>query len=304
MNRIRDGFFYRINPLNANQIKGFSLLPEDVDAIVFWSKNPEPFIRHLDELDRMGYNYYFQFTLNDYPRLFEPHLPSFHSRLETFLKLSDKLGAERVIWRYDPIILSSITPIEFHMEKVQQIAINLKGHTQRLTISFLDFYGKVCNRLKKLENEHRVVIHDLAQETYSEQLLGLSQFIVNVGAENSLEVVSCGERVDLDKLGIKHGSCIDSRLIHDLFKVERVAPKDPNQRSECLCAESVDVGIYNTCKFECSYCYANFSKVAIHNNVKKHQQSSPLLIGNFLGEVEIVKDKRRKKSLSKQLELF
>jgi hypothetical protein len=91
--RIKEGFFYRVNPFNINQVKGFSLDPKDVDAIVLWSKNPEPMIKHLDYIDSMGFNYYFQFTLNDYPEIFEPYLPSVVSRIETFMTIKTMTAA-------------------------------------------------------------------------------------------------------------------------------------------------------------------------------------------------------------------
>ena len=118
-----------------------SLKPEDVTAFVFWSKDPQPFLPVLDQLDERGYRYYFQFTVNDYP-VFEPNMRSLKERLTTFQRLSDRLGPARVLWRYDPIILSNITPLGYHLDRIDTLAGHLQGHTERLTISFLDFYRK------------------------------------------------------------------------------------------------------------------------------------------------------------------
>src|SRR6056297_3462321 len=113
MNRIREGYYFKVNPFNKNQKKGISLDSKEVDMIVFWSKYPEPMIEYIDELSSKGYNFYFQYTLNNYPEILEPRLPDLEKRIEVFKKLSEKIGKKRVIWRYDPIIISNKTPMEF-----------------------------------------------------------------------------------------------------------------------------------------------------------------------------------------------
>ncbi|HHW18955.1 MAG TPA: DUF1848 domain-containing protein [Firmicutes bacterium] len=148
--RVKAGYFCVRNPFNPGQVKAYSLLPEDVDLIVFWTKNPQPLLPYLDLLDSLGYRYYFQFTLNDYPGILEPRVPPLNQRLDAFRKLSDRAGKERVIWRYDPIVLSSLTPSDYHLERIQNLAEQLTGYTDRLVISFLDFYGKVKRRLKRI----------------------------------------------------------------------------------------------------------------------------------------------------------
>jgi DNA repair photolyase len=140
MNRVREGYFHRVNPFNSNQVSGFSLKPEDVDPICFWTKNPRPLMKHLNELDERGLKYYFQLTLNPYDKTIEP--PTLEERIATFKELASLVGPERVVWRYDPIILSSVTPVEWHLEQVEQIATKLQDATRRLVFSFYDFYGK------------------------------------------------------------------------------------------------------------------------------------------------------------------
>jgi len=139
MNRVREGYFYSVNPFNSNQITKVSLESPDVDAICFWTKNPRPLIKHLIELENLGLNYYFQFTLNPYGKEFEPGLPSLEKRIATFRALSGQIGQERVVWRYDPVILSNATPVEWHLERADFIASSLSGRTDRLVFSFCDF---------------------------------------------------------------------------------------------------------------------------------------------------------------------
>lgn len=289
--RIEEGFFYNINPFNPRQVKGFSLNPEDVDAFVFWTKNPQPFIKHLDYLDQRSYHYYFQYTLNDYPKIFEPHVPPVHERIETFVELSKRIGKGKVIWRYDPIVISSLTPVQYHLEKIAYISSRLKGQAQRVMISFLEFYSKVKNRLKKLEAQYGIQFTDLTANEHRQELLELARKIREIAQKNGLQVFSCAETVDLDKIGIERGSCIDGNFIKTLFGIHKRYRKDPNQRKECLCVESVDMGVYNTCQFQCSYCYANFSEKMVRQNLQKHFPDSPSLINKYSDDVIIVKDK-------------
>ncbi|RKL61957.1 DUF1848 domain-containing protein [Thermoanaerobacteraceae bacterium SP2] len=258
MERIREGFFYRVNPFNPKQVKRISLLPEDVEAVVFWTKNPEPMMKYLKELDDRGYRYYFQYTLNDYPRIFEPHMKPAEERFDTFIHLSQKIGTSRVIWRYDPIIISNFTPVDYHVERFGKIAGMLSGSTERVVISFVDFYGKVSRRWKKLIDSGTLKVTDITEAKLRSDMDFFVSKLKKIADDAGLEIFSCAEKVDLSHLGVNHGSCIDANLINRVFNLSIQAKKDKNQRKECLCAESVDIGMYNTCPFLCSYCYANY----------------------------------------------
>jgi len=281
MERVREGFFCRINPFNAHQVKSFSLKPSDVDAIVFWTKNPKPLLRFLPELDDLGLKYYFQFTLNPYDRIFEPHVPPRAERIETFRTLAEMVGPRRVIWRYDPIILSSVTSIDYHLEQFAHIADALNGATERVMFSFLDFYGKASSRLKTIELEQGISFLDVIRAEHTAERRELLSTMQSSAIENGMTLWSCAEEEDLDEVGIKHGHCIDSRLIEELFGSISKTVKDKYQRKECGCVESVDMGIYNTCSFQCAYCYANASPKMITANLKKHSSSSPGIIGEY-----------------------
>jgi len=279
MKRIEEGVVCVADPFNPRQVGRFSLLPDDVDAIVFWSKNPRPLMARLNELDSRGYRYYFQFTLNDYPPFLEPNVPGLGERLDTLRTLSDRLGPERVVWRYDPIVVSSVTPTDYHLERLEGIASSLGGYTKRLVISLLDFYSKTEGRLSRLSAETGATFTDIALPAYRTELLPLARQIKRIGDAHGLEVYSCAEAVDLSDAGIRHGACIDGELIRRLFGLERDFRKDRGQRAECLCAESVDVGAYNTCGHLCAYCYASFSGESMRKNLARHDAGSPVLIG-------------------------
>jgi len=287
MKRVREGYFYRVNPFNSRQVTGFSLKPEDVDAICFWTKNPRPLMPHLDELDHRGLRYYFQFTLNTYGREFEPHVPPLEERLVTFRELAGRIGPERVVWRYAPVILTSVTPVSWHLEQADRIANLLRDATRRLVFSFYDFYGKGQGRLYAALKGTGITLDDITAADKTAELQELAQGFRAIADRSGLRILSCSEVMDLSALGIGHGACIDGTLIRELFGGNPTTRKDRNQRQACRCVESVDMGIYNTCRFRCSYCYANFNEGMIENNLGKHDPNSPALLGRYDGDIEI-----------------
>lgn len=286
MRRIREEYFYRVNPFNSRQVTAFSLKPEHVDAFVFWTKDPGPLMVHLDELDKRGYLYFFQFTLNPYDKELEPNVPAFDKRIATFIKLAEQIGPERMIWRYDPVILSSITPVAWHLEQAQLIASRLKCATGRMIFSFYDFYGRGNGRLDAWLNRCGVLLEDITAAENKGELWKLAMGFADIAVSCDLEIFSCCEEVDLSALGIEHGSCIDGEMIEKLSG-RPAAVKDRNQRKGCGCVESADMGMYNTCNFRCRYCYANFNEKMIDGNFRKHDPASPSLLYNYNKEVKI-----------------
>jgi len=295
MRRVRSGHFYRVNPFNTRQVTGFSLDPGDVDAFIFWTKDPHPLLRHLAELDNRGYNYYFQFTLNPYDTPFEPNTPPLTERIVTFRKLAEFIGPQRVVWRYDPIILSSITPVEYHLQMAGRIASALAGSTESLVFSFLDFYGKVQGRLKKLQERSGITLADIAAPQLRDERERLAAGLKSIADRHGLKLLSCSEEVDLAAFGIEHGSCIDGNLIRELTGSSKPFARDRNQRGACGCVESVDMGIYSTCSFNCAYCYANSHGATIESNRKRHHPESASLLYDYEGDVEIRRGSGMKK---------
>lgn len=275
MNRIRAGFLLTRNPFNYNQISRVSLLPEDVDAIVFWTRNPTKLLPHIDELIQCGYRFYFQFTITGYPRTLDTKTLSPHKALEVFKQLADKLGKDKVIWRYDPILLSNLLPIEEHIRLFSKLARELEGHTQRVVISFADLYQKTEKNLKAVDSLN---YSDITQN--QSQCLLLAEKLATIASQHGLSIFSCAEDIDLLQKGIQHGKCIDEALINTLFGLQLAGMKDPGQREACGCVKSIDIGVYNTCLHGCKYCYATFNSAQANNNFKKHDPQSPFLVGN------------------------
>ncbi len=277
MNRIRVGWCYVPNPMNAKQVSLVSLRPQEVDAIIFWSKNPAPMIPYLGELSAMGFRYYFQFTLNDYPRELEPNIPSFDNRLGTFLKLSELIGSIRVVWRYDPIIISNVTPFDFHRERFRSIAEELRGATNRVMVSIVDFYQKTDRRLAQLEGQG--FLFDKEAE-YSTEMVILLKDMADIARKQGMEIYTCAEARDYSEFGIPPGRCIDEELLRKIWVLHLKYKKDPSQREFCLCMVSKDIGMNDTCIHGCPYCYSTRNYALAERRYKEHDPSSPALWGN------------------------
>jgi hypothetical protein len=274
LNRIRQGWCLVPNPFNLNQVSRVSLSTSEVDAFVFWSRNPRPLMRYLDELDDMGCRYYFLFTLIGYPDRIDPGSPLLSRSIRTFHELSARVGPRRVIWRYDPIVLSGISGTVFHESNFQLVAQELKGATGRCVISFVKPYRKARARMEAAANGSAEPV-----DFGSPPVKGLLSTISETARENGMEIFSCASEQDLSAFGINPSKCIDADLISQLFSIEISAPKDPCQRKECGCAASRDIGMYDTCLFGCSYCYATSSLERAKANYACHDPESPCLLG-------------------------
>lgn len=292
INRLKEGFLYVRNPMNTHQISRINLSPEVIDCIVFWTKNPANMLGKLEYLQ--DYAYYFQFTLTGYGRDIEPNLPDKRKELiPAFQKLSEKIGKEKVIWRYDPILLSDKYTADYHLRAFEEIAGNLAGYTEKAVISFVDLYEKTWRNIRGLGIR-------LATE---KEMMGLAAEMARIASKYNLEIESCAEQWDFQKVGIQRGSCIDKKLIERIVGCRLTGQKDKNQRKECGCFESVEVGAYNTCLNGCRYCYANFSDEKVKENIKLYSQDAPLLCGN-IGPDDKITDRKMKSLKNIQLSFF
>jgi DNA repair photolyase len=288
MERLRRGYVRWVNPFNQNPI--FVSFAE-TRVIVFWSKNPKPLIPYLPEIDARGINYYFQFTLNDYTAEgLEPNVPPLSQRVETFQALSEKLGRKRVIWRFDPLILTDTLTVERLTDRIAEVAAMIRGYTEQLVISFADIkvYRKVQNNLAREHINYR--------EFTPELMVAVAERLQALNREWGLKIATCAEGVDLEPYGIEHNRCIDDRLMNESFSHDRKLMdflgyeadvfadpshpylKDKGQRKACGCIVSKDIGMYDTCHHLCAYCYANTSCKAVEKNIKKHNPVADALV--------------------------
>lgn len=291
-NRIKEGFVYVRNPMNTHQVSRINISPELVDCIVFWTKNPEPMLDRLGELS--AYKYYFQFTLTGYGKDMENYVPNKKEKMiPIFQRLSDEIGSKKVIWRYDPIIFTKKYTPEYHLTAFEQIAEALAGYTEKCVISFVDVYGKNKKHMEAMG----------AYDLQRSMLIKFAGRLSNIANENRMSIGSCAENLDLSGCGIAHNCCIDKELIEDITGCKLNAGKDKNQRQECGCVESVDIGTYNTCKNACQYCYANYSQDSVLENVSKYDPASPILCGGLM-EADKISERKVKSFKEDQLSFF
>lgn len=269
MNRLSEGFFLVRNPRNPHQVSRISLSPDVVDCIVFWSKNPKRLMNKLNQVKQ--YSYYFQYTITPYGHSLEPNVPSYEDSTIIFSELSELVGSNRVIWRYDPIILSHDFDIEYHSRSFEKILHRLAGKTRRCVISFLDLYKKTMRNISTLK---LVTIS-------AQYMVEIAKSLSSIASRYDIELVSCAEAIDLEPFGIKHGKCIDDKLIEEISGYGLDIGKDKTQRQECGCVASIDIGEYNTCPHGCLYCYANYSIDKVRQNFAAHDPKSPLLFGKL-----------------------
>lgn len=309
-NRLAKGYCVWYNPFNQQPMYiSFS----KCKVVVFWTKNPEQIIPFLPELDRRGMHYYFQVTLNDYMKEgFEPNVPPVEKRIETFKKLSQLIGKEKVIWRFDPLIITpTIGPREL-LKRIWKLGNQLKGYTDKLVFSFVDVkaYRKVQNNLVKetmlftKEDVEKAEANHAQRIEIVEGLLKIRNAWHQEGWD--IEMATCAEDINLEKYGIEHNRCIDGELMKRIFADDeelvyylhtlkwperdifgQLPPipekkknvKDVGQRKICGCMVSKDIGMYNTCRHFCVYCYANTSKESVMKNASKYNEDSESIIG-------------------------
>ncbi len=257
------------NPFNPASLHRVCLEPGEVDAIVFWTRNAEPILKYLPDLDRAGYHYYFHYTITGSPRCLDPYCPAPDDAVETFKKLAKAIGPHKVIWRYDPIAFTLETGTEFHREMFKFLAVNLRGFTKRVMISLVQVYRKNRRRL----GQGASMLLDPGEEEVED----LMKTLASIALANDMEIYACAQETDRSKLGIRAGACIDPELINRLFGLNVSGRKDPGQRAACRCAVSRDIGSYDTCIYGCRYCYATTSIERARRRFAAHDPSSPML---------------------------
>ena len=285
-NRLEKGYCAWRNPYNDSKIY---VSFENCHGIVFWTKNPKPILPYLHILDERDIKYYFQYTLNDYDKEgFEPNVDRLSDRIETFKELSDLVGPDRIIWRFDPIMVTDyLTPRDI-LKKIWNIGNQIKKCTNKLVFSFIDLYGKT--RINMAKHLMMFVDHvdkiSPGEEQRKEIIEGLVKIRDRWHLEGwNIEFATCAEGFDYDEYGIKHNKCIDNELFLKISQGDDEfvdylsnATKASGQRKLCGCINSQDVGSYNTCKHFCTYCYANTDRECVLEKIKSHDADNESIV--------------------------
>jgi len=273
MDRIREGYARWMNPF-SNAVYEVSLRPEDVSAIVFWSKDYQPLLPRLDELDAGGYRMVFHFTITGLPQAFEPRVPDAADMVECARTLSQRYGPDAVLWRYDPVLISSITDGPYHLKRFRELSGALEGVVKRCYFSFAMYYAKVLRNTETLESETGIVCCDLP----SADRVALANSLAEIAAHYGIEMHSCcGDYLVGGR--IKKAHCVDAELLERLFPDRVGSLAERPTRDECGCYESKDIGAYDTCPHGCIYCYANSDAQAALRSYKQHDPRLDTLDG-------------------------
>lgn len=284
IDKIRKGEIMRKNPYNGAVYKT-KLSPEEISVIVFWTRNAEPMIRkgYLKELTDLGYNFYFQHTITGYTVKsqkgvkLDGRTQNPNKAIESFNRLADEIGGNKIIWRFDPIVVCDQLPIEEIIRLYDKLSSLLSKDCRRNVLSFLDVYDHVGSNMK---NAGFTNVIDLVAPQNKKLLSYLLSEIKNISQRDDREVFSCAESINLDEFGISHSKCIDNDYIMKVFGEKVTKSKDSGQREACGCVKSIEVGQYDTCPHGCVYCYANQRKEQAMKNYKDHNFVSDFLISD------------------------
>lgn len=271
MKRIRDGYVRWVNPFSGI-VHRVSLRPEDVMAFVLWSKNYAPLLPYLEELDRSGYRMIFHFTINGLPKAFEPRVPDLADMVECARILSCRYSPDAVLWRYDPVLVSSVTDRQYHLSRFDELCTALQGVVQRCYFSFLVFHNKVRKNAAVLCRETGIELHDLP----TARRIEMANALANIALEHGIQMLSCcGDYLLNEK--IKKAHCTDAELLRRLYPGRTRRLIEAPTRDGCGCCECTDIGTYDTCPHGCVYCYANSRAQAALRSYDRHDPHLDML---------------------------
>lgn len=288
-NRIKEGFVYTRNPYNPKLIHSYKLDPSVVDVLVFCTKNPEPMLKRLDEIDH--FSQFWGITLTAYGKDIEPNVPNKHRIIECIKVLSNRFGSHSVEWRYDPIFLSDKYTMEVHLRSFEHIANKLSGSIEVCVISFIDLYQKTIKNFPD--------VSEVSQEDQTE----LIKKFVEIGKKYNIRIKTCLENKGFENYGVDVGGCLTQSVLEKSLNQRLNIPKQTRAREGCECLLGNDIGSYNSCGHGCVYCYANYDMKLVRDNMKKHNKNSPLLIGE-LNTDDTIREMYQVSYIDSQLSLF
>ena len=271
MRRLDAGYCLQRNPYNGRMSR-IDLSREAVDGFVFWTKNLGPFLSRLDEVHRRGFPFMVQYTINGYPRALEVSVLEAAKAAEHVRQVSEQFGRDIVVWRYDTILLSSLTPVEFHLENFAHIAESLRGCTNECVISFAQIYRKTKRNLDRAAAEERFSW----REPTAEERQTLLRSLLKIAKANDMSLTICSQP-EFAGNGIEEARCIDARRLSRLAG-RTIAAKLKGARETCGCYESKDIGDYDTCPHGCVYCYAVQNRELAKRRFAEHDPDRESLI--------------------------
>ena len=298
LNRLTEGSVCVRNPYNPVQVTRYRLDPDVVDCLVFCTKNPAPMLELVSGMEQSaGYECLSRFrqlwyvTITPYGRDVEPNVPPKEQVMESLKCLSSMLSPRQVIWRYDPIFISEKYPLAWHIRAFDEMARNLKGYTQHCVISFIDLYAKTVRNFPGVKPVDRTDQEEIGQK------------FAGIGRKYGIRIQTCCEGTHLEKYGVDCSGCMSQEIIELACDIKMDVPVRKSAREGCDCLLGGDIGMYNTCNHGCLYCYANYDRKTVWQNMRMHNPESPFLIGSSRPE-DIVRDAKQTSWINGQLSLF
>lgn len=276
INRYKEGFVDVRNPFNEKLVSRIYF--EDVDLILFCTKNPIPIVKDLKKIE---HPIIFHVTITPYKEDIEPNVPTKSEIIKAVKEISKIIGRDNLYIRYDPIFLSKKYNIEYHKKAFEKLCSLLDGYVNHIIVSFIDDYKNVR------KNQNILQMKDFTELDYQEIGTSFSRSAKSHG----MSVQTCFEERNLSEYGFDIGECISHELA---FKLTGKTYKNWTARKEkkCNCVQMVDIGVYNSCRHFCKYCYANFDEEKVLDNMKHHNPKSSLLVGE-LNSDDVIKVRRK-----------
>ena len=264
LNRLKEKYVITQNPISKNNFYKIPLNKNIVDIIVFWSKNPN--INFLKEVRNLGYEFYLHFTITPYDKNIERNIPDKKLLIRNFQTISKLFGKEKIIWRYDPIILNDDFNANYHINNFKNFADSLNGYTDECIFSFVQIYSKIKNNIKNINDNDKIILIENIKE---------------ISEKNNIKLKSCSQDFDnITNIRVEKSACIDKERIQKILGYSIKEKKDKSQRKLCNCIESIDIGMYNTCTNGCIYCYANSKNILKDYDANNEILSDKNLIDN------------------------
>ncbi len=289
LNRIHEGYVLVRNPYRPDYVTRYELSPDVVDCLTFCTKNPEPMLKHLDELK--SFHQYWFVTITPYGKDVEPNVPPKDDVMSSFISLSKIVGINSIGWRYDPIFIDNTYTIQRHIYDFEQMCKTLSGYTKVCVISFIDIYEKVK---RNFPQAHAVAHNDR---------ITLGKTFANIGKRYNITIKSCVEGEELAPYGVDCAGCLTKETFEAAIGSNLLVPKTKSQRVGCACVLGTDIGAYDTCGHFCKYCYANYNRDNVRKKMRLHNPKSPLLVGE-LNAGEIVHHAKQESLIDRHLTLF
>jgi hypothetical protein len=271
MNRLGAGYCLAVNPYNHKAIR-ISLARGAVDGFVFWTKNLGPFAKFLPEIREKGYPFVVQYAINGYPRELERAVVDWDRSARIFVETARRFGPRVCVWRYDTIVITSLTPAAWHVERFERIAEKLSGATDEVIISFAQIYAKTRRNMDEAAGEFGFTWTDISDEAKC----GLAEKLVKIAERFGMKLSICAQKKYV-VTGAQAASCVDARRLEEVGGV-KIDAKRKGNRPECGCFESRDIGDYDTCPHGCVYCYGVRNLELARERYRAHDPESEYLL--------------------------